>query len=131
MIFIDDLDLLVLTPGNNTIYYNNKFDPETGGSLDVDFRPGVDRVPEFGTWTENINIPSTGTNGAYTVWVNQYNVKKEMFPDRFTLQIFDDTAPTPLKYSKSFPGLGQGESTPCISYDKPSGTIIEGTLPCE
>ena len=114
---------MVQTPFEKEIYWDRKFDPETGGSLDVDFRPGEEGQAEFGTWTENINFPSGAPFGAFIVWVNQFNQKGE-FADEFTLEIFDDiNSPSVAIYSFSFGGLDQGESTSCYTYNKPSGTI--------
>ena len=129
-IITDDLDVFVLTPGGDPIYYDNKFDPTTEGSLDVDIVPGEDREAEFGTWTENINF-STGPSGIYTVWVNQFDLKGS--PDAFTLEIFDDTVSSSVaKYSYSFPaGLAQDVSTPCYYYNKALGTIDFSGGPCE
>ena len=120
------------TPGFDVIYYDNKFDPTTGGSLDVDVRPGVDGEAEFGTWTENINIPPAGPNGIYTVWVNQYKLNK-IIPDPFTLEIFDDVnSPSEAIHSFSYPaGLDQNVSTPCYKYDKLTGAIDVGVGSCD
>ena len=131
--FADDLDIFVQTPGGDNIYYDEefKFDPTTGGSLDVDVRPGEEGEAEFGTWTENINIPPSGPDGEYIVWVNQY--KQKGSPDAFKLGIFDDeNNPSTALYTYPFPaGLATGENTPCYTYNKPAGTISVSPGACD
>ena len=67
----DDLDLAVITPNKNKIYFGNKQDSITRGSLDVDMNAGIKSMAPV----ENITFPLKDylKNGIYTVKVNNYN----------------------------------------------------------
>lgn len=81
-LFLDDLDLHVLTPNGNEIDYNNKM--ADSGTLDQDDIP-----TEEGEYVENIFFPSDGSapSGKYTYWVVQYGQVDAADP--WELQVLD------------------------------------------
>jgi uncharacterized protein YfaP (DUF2135 family) len=79
----DDLDLSVLPPGGNLIWYGSKNDTVTGGSLDVDIQPSVN-----GTNVENVNFISTPPAGTYEVCVT--NFRQSADADEYTLEAFEN-----------------------------------------
>lgn len=76
----DDLDLHVITPGGNEIFYQNP--SADAGMLDNDDIP-----PSFGSWVENIFFPVDGSapNGTYTYFVVNFNQTGSA--DTWTLQV--------------------------------------------
>lgn len=125
-IFTDDLDLHTITPGGFEIYYGNREDPTTDGTLDIDNVPDED---EFRTWTENIFFPD-GPDGNYTVWVNQYYLQGS--PDPFTLKIYtDENSSVPIFTYDGSAGLAEDdETTPCVYYEKPSNIVTVSADEC-
>jgi hypothetical protein len=67
----DDLDLSVVEPDGNRIYFRDKYNPLTGGQLDVDMNAGDrrSRQPvENITYAKKEQMPS----GSYVIMVHQY-----------------------------------------------------------
>jgi len=71
----DDLDIHVIEPYGNEIYYGNK-SSSTGGCLDVDMNAGGSQSRNA---VENITWPrlSTMKEGKYQVFINQYNKRED------------------------------------------------------
>jgi hypothetical protein len=85
----DDLDIHVVEPSNNTIYYGNRKNTLTGGCLDVDMnvsRSGANYDPE--NPVENITwvSPDKMQDGVYQVHVNNY-LKRSFENAGFTVEI--------------------------------------------
>jgi hypothetical protein len=80
----DDLDLHVLTPAGNEIYYGNPF--ADSGVLDQDDIPYEER-----DWVENVFFPSDGSAppGTYTYWVVQFGQTGAADADPWELQVLD------------------------------------------
>ena len=76
----DDYDLHVITPGGAHIYYwyENLYDPVTGGMLDHDDIP-----TEVDYWVENIVFPLDGSapSGVYQYYVDLFNQLGETSDD--------------------------------------------------
>jgi hypothetical protein len=81
----DDLDLHVIEPGGNHIYFGGRINPVTGGNLDVDMNAGGGRSK---TPVENITWPGAQKmrEGRYVVKVNNF-AKREAEAQGFTVQI--------------------------------------------
>ena len=118
----DDLDLHVITPGGEEIYFANPIDPVTGGNLDED------KIPEFpGNWVENINFPiESAPDGTYTVWVDQFALVGT--PDPFKLLIAEDAngeEPGEIIFEYDGPdGLNDDETSPFFLYLRPDGVVV-------
>lgn len=71
----DDLDIHVVEPGGNEIYYGNK-KSHTGGNLDVDMNASGATSRNA---VENITWPNLSTmkEGKYKVFINQYNQRED------------------------------------------------------
>lgn len=69
---VDDLDLYVITPSKQRIFFSNKNDYYTKGTLDVDMNAGG---PKSTNPVENITFPAAKylIDGEYKVGVNNYN----------------------------------------------------------
>lgn len=84
----DDLDLHIVEPGGNEIYYGRKRSPFTRGELDVDMNAGgrSSRTP-----VENIIYPDSSTlaKGDYRVFVRNFS-KRENIDVGFTVQVETD-----------------------------------------
>ncbi len=80
----DDLSLVVITPGGETISYLNPSDPESGGVFGEDASQ-----EEFGFHVENIFFPSRGgPEGEYSYVVKSATISAD--PDRWAIRVFVD-----------------------------------------
>jgi hypothetical protein len=66
----DDLDLHVIEPSGNRIFFNSKVSSYSGGTLDVDMNAGMGRTREP---VENIAWAKAPPDGVYRVIVNNYS----------------------------------------------------------
>jgi hypothetical protein len=84
---LDDLDLHVIEPNKNRIYYGNKSSNYSGGRLDVDMNVSI---PIRGA-VENVfwNNPSKMKNGRYKIIVNNYS-KRETYDSGFDIAIYQN-----------------------------------------
>jgi len=114
----DDLDLHVVTPQGNEIYFSNKVDRRTKGNLDVDMNAGGGNTREA---VENIIFPDKHTmdNGTYRVMVNQYS-RRELVDVGFDIQIEHDGNITDMHFDKS-PKAGFKQAIIDIMYDSFKG----------
>lgn len=81
---LDDLDLYVITPGGATIYYDNRFDSESGGQLDQDDIPSSEEL----LWVENIYFPMDGgLVGRYTYYVDNFRQQDDA-DESWTLRVY-------------------------------------------
>jgi hypothetical protein len=80
----DDLDLHVLTPGGNHIYYEKTFDPVSKGRLDHDDIPQV-----AGLYVESVYFPldRTAPLGNYTYYVRNWE-QRGVAPDAWKLEVY-------------------------------------------
>lgn len=81
----DDLDVHVMEPSGNEIYYANRRSYKTGGTLDVDMNAGSGKTRdavENIVWTDRSKLAP----GRYTVFVNQYR-KRESIDGGFEFEI--------------------------------------------
>ncbi len=95
----DDLDLHVVEPDGNHVFYGNKPSRRGGGGLDVDMNAGrgTSRQP-----VENVAL-KTPADGAYRVYVNQYS-KREAADVGFAVEIASGSGVVQLSYSKPVTG---------------------------
>ena len=95
----DDLDLHVVTPNGEKIYYGHKFDFYTKGKLDVDMNAGGAKSREA---VENIIFPNKGVmlEGVYEVRVNQYS-RRELVDVGYDIQIEHEGNITDMHFPKS------------------------------
>lgn len=98
----DDLDLHMVEPGGNRIWFRDKRSPLTGGALDVDMNAGSGTTREA---VENIIYPSKGRmkEGIYTVLVNQF-AKRENVDVGFEMEIDAEGQVFTLSYDKPVQG---------------------------
>lgn len=108
----DDLDLHLIEPDGNKVYYASKTSP-SGATLDVDMNAGhgTSRTP-----VENIywkTLPKKG--GEYQVVVNQFS-KRENWDDDFTVEIeFDGEL---YHFSGKNGNVGHNHKIVKFTYDK-------------
>lgn len=98
----DDLDVHVMEPSGNEIYYANRRSYKTGGTLDVDMNAGSGKTRdavENIVWTDRSNL----TPGLYTVFVNQFN-KRENIDVGFEFEIEVDGELHKFAYDKVVKG---------------------------
>ena len=69
----DDLDLHVITPAGNEIFFDNP--SADSGTLDQDDIPIIDGFPDRTDWVENIFFPIDGSapSGTYTYFVHNFS----------------------------------------------------------
>lgn len=81
----DDLDLHVVEPGGNTIYFRNKLSALTGGNLDVDMNAGSGSTRKA---VENVIFPNKNRilEGTYKIRVNNY-AKREFIDAGFEVEV--------------------------------------------
>lgn len=81
----DDLDLHVIEPSRNIIYYGNAVNRVSGGNLDVDMNAGSGRTREA---VENITWPvaRTMSDGVYRVVVHNFS-QREKIDAGFTIEV--------------------------------------------
>jgi hypothetical protein len=106
----DDLDLHMLEPGGNRIYYGARVSPSTGGVLDVDMNPGGGTAHHAAAAparysraaVENISYASKArmTPGAYKLMVNNY-AKAETSDPGFEVELELDGAVRSFAYAKA------------------------------
>lgn len=94
----NDVDLHVIEPNGNEIYYGNSVSVATGGELDVD--------NTYGYGPENIYWTSTVPSGTYTVFVENYDGE---FAASYTLTVTRLGVPT--TYTGTLPATSGAEST--------------------
>lgn len=81
---ISDLDLVVVDPNDNCIFYGNR-QPASGGILDVDCNAGA--VP-CERPIENVYWPSASAPaGTYKVWVHAHSLLPAEAPLEYELQV--------------------------------------------
>jgi uncharacterized protein YfaP (DUF2135 family) len=80
----DDLDLHVLTPGGDHIYYGNTFDSASNGRLDHDDIPR-----KVGLYVESVYFPLDGTApmGNYTYFVRNWR-QRGVAPDAWKFEVY-------------------------------------------
>jgi uncharacterized protein YfaP (DUF2135 family) len=95
---IDDLDLHVLDPSNNHIYYSAKEAISDGskGQLDVDANAGSEKIKNP---QENIFWELDPPQGAYKIYVVHYNVN-QLDEVPFIISIFTDKGASDIIFSK-------------------------------
>jgi hypothetical protein len=95
----DDLDLHLIEPGGNEIYYGSKSSYRTGGQLDVDMNAGSGTSRNA---VENIFYPdrSRMPEGTYTLVVNNF-AQREMIDIGFEAEIEFDGVIHSFAYAKA------------------------------
>jgi uncharacterized protein YfaP (DUF2135 family) len=80
----DDLDIHVLTPGGDHIYYGRKFDSVSKGRLDHDDIPRKE-----GLYVESVYFPldRTAPLGTYTYYVRSWN-QRGVAPDDWKFEVY-------------------------------------------
>lgn len=66
--FVSDLDLHIMQPNGNELWYSNMRDSDSGGYLDIDNQAGGGGSAENAFWE---NPPA----GRYKVWVNYFSTR--------------------------------------------------------
>jgi len=108
----DDLDLHMVEPGGQHIYFGWKRSDRTGGQLDVDMNA---RAFETRTPVENIFYPSKAkmTEGTYRLHVNNYR-KREDKDVGFDVEMDFMGAVHHFAYDKA---VKQGENVPVVTFN--------------
>lgn len=77
---LDDLDLHVVCPGDNHIWYSQPYDFMSGGYLDHDDIPMLENGR--GRYAENIKFPMDGTapSGTYYFWIDVFDQVDDLDP---------------------------------------------------
>lgn len=116
----DDLDLHVVEPNGNKIYFSHKVSI-TGGELDVDMNAGGGRTREP---VENIiwANPQKMAEGRYQVIVNQY-AKRETVDVGFSVEIECQGQVLVFGYDKTTP-TGHNVAVAEFTYDRHSGLTL-------
>lgn len=117
----DDLDLHVLEPNGNRIYYGDKVS-SSSGNLDVDMNANGARsrnAVENIAWTNSHRMQE----GKYTVLVNNY-MRREMIDVGFDIQIEYDGQVFDFNSRKS-PSNGNTEEVAVFHYSKEKGIVFE------
>jgi hypothetical protein len=80
----DDLDLHVLTPAGDHLYYGNTYDSVSNGRVDHDDKP-----QKTGLYVENVYFPLDGTApvGTYTYLVRNWK-QRGVAPDAWKLEVY-------------------------------------------
>lgn len=118
----DDLDLHVIEPNGNQIYYSRRLSG-TSGYLDVDMNAGMrqSRNPvENIIWTNK----SSMREGTYTVMVNNFS-KRESIDSGFIVQIECGGETFDFEFNKN-PSQSATINVVKFNYSKNSGVTIEG-----
>ncbi|CDX26755.1 conserved hypothetical protein [Mesorhizobium plurifarium] len=112
----DDLDLHVLEPDGNHVFFGNK-----SGKLDVDMNAGgrVSREP-----VENICWAGRLRDGEYRVWVNNY-AKRETIDVGFTIELEYAGSIQQFSYAKALPG---GQNAEVMLMTVRSGELIRAAV---
>ena len=122
----DDLDLHMVEPGGQHIYFRWKRSDRTGGQLDVDMNA---RAFETRTPVENIFYPSKAkmTEGTYRLHVNNYR-KREDKDVGFDVEMDFMGAVYHFAYDKA---VKQGENVPVVTFNfsHEKGIEITSSLP--
>lgn len=94
----DDLDIHVVEPGGNHIYFNNKVSRQTSGQLDVDMNAGSGKTREA---VENIVWTDLDLmqEGEYKLYVNNYS-KRETIDVGFDVELEFDGVIHLFNYAK-------------------------------
>ena len=95
----DDLDLHVVEPKGNHVFFANKVNRLGNGILDVDMNAGGGRTR---TPVENVAFTHPD-DGVYRVFVNQYQ-KRETVDVGFTMELASDAGTVQLSYRKAASG---------------------------
>lgn len=121
----DDLDIHVIEPDKNHIYFRNRgIKHSSSAMLDVDANGGVasTRTPvENIIWTDKNKM----MDGEYTVYVNNY-VKRENSDTGFTVEIECAGEVFNFEFDKN-PADGSNTNVVKFNYSKTKGITIQGT----
>jgi len=115
----DDLDLSVIEPDKNTIYYGDRVNHMTTGNLDVDMNAGshnnaIDPVENI-VWTDSSKMKS----GKYSVMVTQYT-QRNTSTDGFEVELeFDGKVYT--YFSDKF--MKSGENVKIVDFEYSSNGL--------
>jgi hypothetical protein len=121
----DDLDLHVIEPSGNKIYYNNKRSHRTGGELDVDMNAGGGSTRSA---VENIVFPSKTKmeEGKYIVKVNNFR-KRENIDYGFEVEV--ECRGEVFNFSQSDPlGNNRTATVAEFNYSKKNGIEFKDTI---
>lgn len=119
----DDLDLHIIEPKGNRIYFGNKVSAFTGGNLDVDMNAhSITPKP-----VENIIYPYKERmyEGEYTVTVHQFR-KRQVENQGFTLEI--ECQGEVFTFEQAKHPREKGEWTIQFNYSKKNGITISGDV---
>lgn len=111
----DDLDLHLIEPGGNRIYYSNKRSPY--GYLDVDMNAGGGTTREA---VENIIYQNSVPTGKYYVEVNNF-AKRETIDGGFIIQIEANGQIYDIEFDKS---PGNRDTTKVIGFTYSNDGIV-------
>ena len=122
----DDLDLHVIEPRGNEIYFSNKVSGRTGGNLDVDMNAGTGKTREA---VENIVYPNADRmlSGTYQVVVHNY-CKRENSHVGFEVEIEFKGEVQVFSYTGAIRN-GERVAVANITYSKHGDITITSTLP--
>lgn len=121
----DDLDLHVIEPNGNRIYYSNKQSLVSGGQLDVDMNAGgghTRNAVENIVWTNE----RTMLEGTYQVIVNNFS-KRESTATGYDVQIEFGGEIFDFGSAKS-PADTKSNSVVSFNYSKAAGIVFNGSV---
>lgn len=119
----DDLDLSIIEPDGETIYFGHKQSRKTTGQLDVDMNAGSGTTREP---VENIIYQNRSKllKGEYRIFVKNYQ-KRENTGVGFEVEIASDECSDLITFDKS-PKDGEQKLIATINYDPATGFSIIG-----
>jgi hypothetical protein len=122
----DDLDLHLIEPSGNEIYFGSKLNAKTGGQLDVDMNAGGGRTRSA---VENIVFPDRHRmpRGDYKLFVHNYS-KRETVDVGFEAEVEFDGQVLTFVYDKPVKD-GERVAVATVGYDPQRGFKVVGCLP--
>jgi hypothetical protein len=122
----DDLDLHLIEPGGNEIYFGSKYNARTGGQLDVDMNAGSGQTRSA---VENIVFPDRRKmpRGDYKLFVHNYS-KRETVDVGFEAEVEFDGQILTFVYDKPVKN-GERVAVATVGYDPHLGFKVVGALP--
>lgn len=123
----DDLDIHIIEPNGNKIYYGKKLSRNTNAKLDVDANAG--EAPITRTPVENIVYPNKNymLSGEYKIYVHNYN-QRESIDTGFEIELAYNKEEIQLSYNKPIKNE-EKRLVATFYFDPITGITIKPLLP--